>query len=333
MTAVERPRVVVTRKLPDPVEDRMRALFDAALNPDDVAMGRDAILAACADADVLVPTLGDPIDAALIAALPERLKLIANFGAGVDHIDVAAAHDKGLIVTNTPGVLTEDTADMTMLLILAAPRRLAEGIKALEAGRFTGWSPTWMMGRRIAGLSLGVLGLGRIGQAVARRARAFGMTIHYHNRAPVSPAIEDELAATYWESLGQMLAHVDVVSVNCPKTPATYHLLSRRRLELLRPHAFVVNTSRGEIIDEDALADLIESGRVAGAALDVFEHEPEPNPRLAALPNVLLAPHMGSSTLESRTEMGEKTIINIRVWQDGERPPDRVFPDRADAET
>jgi glyoxylate reductase len=235
-------------------------------------------------------------------------------------------------VTNTPGVLTEDAADLTMALILAAPRRLAEGVRALAQGEFPGWSPDWMLGRRISGAALGIIGMGRIGQAVARRARGCGMTVHYHNRRPVSAAIAEPLEATYHERLSGMLPLIDVVSVNCPRTPATYHLLSRRRLELLPAHACVVNTARGDVIDEEALADLLEAGRLAGAALDVFEHGAEPNPRLAALPNVLLTPHMASATLEARVAMGEKVIVNIRVWQDGERPPDRVLPEEVGAE-
>jgi len=329
MTAGQ-PRVVVTRRLPEPVEARMRALFDAEFNSDDVALSAEALTAAVQNADVLVPTLTDTIDKALIEAAGSRLKLIANFGAGVDHIDIAAAHARGIHVTNTPGVLTEDTADMAMALILASPRRLGEGVRALAQRQFPGWSPTWMLGRRISGKALGIVGMGRIGQAIARRARAFGMTIHYHNRNPVSPAIADALEATYHERLSHMFARVDVVSVNCPRTPATYHLLSRKRMEHLPPHACIINTARGDVIDEEALADLLESGQLAGAALDVFEHEPEPSPRLLAMPNVLLVPHMSSATLESRAEMGEKVIINIRVWQDGERPPDRVFPDDSD---
>ncbi|MCG8442914.1 MAG: D-glycerate dehydrogenase [Caulobacterales bacterium] len=323
-----RPRVVVTRKLPTAVETRMSELFDAVLNADDTPLGHDDLIAAAREADVLVPTLTDQIDAAVIAAGGEgRLGLIANFGAGVDHIDLSAAHEHGVVVTNTPGVLTEDTADFAMALILAVARRVTEGAQVVQAGGFSGWSPTWMLGRRLSGKKLGIVGMGRVGQAVARRARAFGLEIHYHNRRKVSPAIEEELGARYWESLGQMLARVDIVSVNCPRTPGTFHLLSRRRLQLMQPHAYVVNTSRGEVVDEEALAELLDQGRIAGAALDVFEREPEINPTLLRLPNVLLAPHMGSATLESRLEMGELALINIRVWQDEELPPNRVFPD------
>jgi glyoxylate reductase len=304
----------------------MRELFDTELNLDDVALGAAELAAAVARAEVLVPTITDRIDAAVIGAAGPQLKLIANFGAGVDHIDVAAATERGIAVTNTPGVLTDDTADMTMSLILAVARRVVEGAAAIHAGEFHGWTPTWMMGRRIGGKRLGIIGMGRIGQAVAHRARAFGLSIHYHNRKPVSPRIAEALEATYWESLDQMLARTDIISVNCPHTPATYHLLSARRLKLMRPHAFLVNTARGEIIDEAALAGMLEAGELAGAGLDVFEHEPAVNPKLLKLPNVVLLPHMGSATIEGRVDMGEKVIVNIRTWMDGHKPPDRVIP-------
>jgi len=272
-----------------------------------------------------VATITDKIDAEVIAQASDRLKLIANFGAGVDHIDVAAANAKGILVTNTPGVLTEDTADLTLALMMAVSRRIVEGANVAQAGDFTGWAPTWMMGRRISGKRLGIIGMGRIGQAVARRAKAFGMQIHYHNRKPVSSRIAEELEATYWESLDQMLARMDIISVNCPHTPATYHLLSARRLKLMSPHAILVNTARGEIIDESALADLLAAGGIAGAGLDVFEFEPAINPKLLDLPNAVLLPHLGSATVEARTEMGEKVIINLKTWMDGHRPPDRVL--------
>ena len=323
---VRKPKVVVTRRLPDPVETRMRELFDTELNLDDAPMSAEALAAAMARADVLVPTITDRIDAGVIAKAGEKLKLIANFGAGVDHIDVAAAAERGITVTNTPGVLTDDTADMTMGLIMAVARRVVEGAEAIQHGEFKGWTPTWMLGRRIGGKRLGIIGMGRIGQALARRARAFGLAIHYHNRKPVSPRIAEELEATYWESLDQMLARMDIISVNCPHTPATYHLLSARRLKLIRPHALVVNTARGEIIDEAALAAMLEAGELAGAGLDVFEHEPAVNPKLLKLPNVVLLPHMSSATIEGRVDMGEKVIVNIRTWMDGHKPPDRVIP-------
>lgn len=321
-----KPKVIVTRKLPDPVETRLRELFDAELNLADKPMTRAELEGAVARADVLAPTITDKIDADLIAKAGEQLKLIANFGAGVDHIDVPAAHAKGLIVTNTPGVLTEDTADLTMALIMTVARRVVEGVQAVERGDFMGWTPTWMMGRRVTGKRLGIIGMGRIGQAVARRAKAFGLQIHYHNRKPVSPRIAEELEATYWESLDQMLARTDIVTVHSPHTPATYHLLSARRLKLLQPHAILINTARGEIIDEAALAELLEQGKIAGAGLDVFEFEPTINRKLLKLPNAVLLPHMASATIEGRIEMGEKVIINIRTWMDGHKPPDRVIP-------
>jgi lactate dehydrogenase-like 2-hydroxyacid dehydrogenase len=324
--AARKPKVIVTRKLPDPVETRMRELFDTELNLTDQPMSREELEAAVARADVLAPTITDRIDAALLDKAGPQLKLIANFGAGVDHIDVAAAAERGVTVTNTPGVLTEDTADLTMALIMAVARRIVEGANLTQSGEFQGWAPTWMLGRRITGKRLGIIGMGRIGQAVARRARAFGLQIHYHNRKPVSLRIAEELEATYWESLDQMLARMDIISVHSPHTPATYHLLSARRLKLLQPHAIVVNTARGEIIDENALADLLAGNKIAGVGLDVFEFEPAINPKLLKQPNAVLLPHMGSATLEARIDMGEKVIINIRTWMDGHRPPDRVIP-------
>ncbi|HEY8253537.1 MAG TPA: D-glycerate dehydrogenase [Rhizomicrobium sp.] len=322
----KKPLVIVTRKLPEQVETRMRELFDARLNLDDTPMTAAQLADAMASADVLVPTITDHIDAGLIAKAGPNLKLIANFGAGVDNIDVQAATNRGILVTNTPGVLTEDTADMTMALILAVPRRLVEGVAALEEDRFRGWSPNWMLGNRLQGKRLGIVGMGRIGQAVARRARAFGLQIHYHNRKQVSPDIEQELEATYWDSLDQMLARMDIVSVNCPHTPATYHLLSARRLKLMKPSAYIVNTARGEVIDENVLALMLEKGELSGAGLDVFENEPAVNPKLLKARNVVLLPHMGSATIEGRVDMGEKVIVNIRSLVDGHKPPDRVIP-------
>ncbi|VAW07234.1 Glyoxylate reductase / Glyoxylate reductase / Hydroxypyruvate reductase [hydrothermal vent metagenome] len=319
-----KPKVAVTRKFPQEVEARLCDLFDTTLNDSDAPLTRAALVARASDADVLAPTLGDQLDAEFFSAVGKRLKLVANFGAGVDHIDVAAANAHGVTVTNTPSVLTEDAADMAMALILAVPRRLVEGVRALEDGEFHGWSPTWMLGHRVRGKKLGIIGLGRVGEAIARRAQAFGLSIHYHNRTRINPHIEDALGARYWDSLDQMLAHTDIISVNCPHTPATFHLLSRRRLELLQPHAYVVNVSRGEIVDEAALADLITAGRIAGAGLDVFEHG-KPNEKLLSAPNVVLLPHMASATVESRIEMGERVIINIKMFADGHKPPDRVI--------
>jgi len=323
---VRKLKVVVTRKLPDLVETRMRELFDTELNLEDRPLDAEGLARAVESADVLVPTITDRIDAKVIGRAGPDLKLIANFGAGVDHIDVAAATEKGIVVTNTPGVLTEDTADLGMALIMAVSRRVVEGSDLIHAGGWRGWSPTSMLGRRIWGKRLGIVGMGRIGQALARRARAFGLAIHYHNRKPVSPRIAEELGATYWESLDQMLARADIISVNCPHTPATYHLLSARRLKLMRPHALLINTARGEIIDEGAMAAMLESGDLAGAGLDVYEHEPAINPKLLKLSNVVLLPHMSSATIEGRIDMGEKVIVNIRTWLDGHKPPDRVIP-------
>jgi glyoxylate reductase len=321
-----KPFVVVTRKLPDVIETRMRELFEAKINHDDRPMSQADLVEAAKSADVLVPTVTDTIDAAIISQAGPQLRLIANYGNGVDNIDVQSALNRGITVTNTPGVLTEDTADMTMALLLAVPRRMAEGIRVLQAGDWKGWSPTWMLGHRIWGKRLGIIGMGRIGQAVARRARAFGMSIHYHNRRRLIASIEEDLEATYWESLDQMLARMDVISVHCPHTPATYHLLSARRLKLMRPEAYILNTARGEVIDENALARMLEAGELAGAGLDVFEHEPAVNPKLAKSNRVVLLPHMGSATVEGRVDMGERVIINIKTFMDGHRPPDRVLP-------
>lgn len=325
MTDKKKPLVVVTRKLPDVVETRMMELFDTRLNPDDVPLSGAQLLDAVAIADVLVPTVTDRIDRALIEKAGPQLRLIASFGTGVDHIDLKAARERGIVITNTPGVLTDDTADMTMALLLAIARRVAEGERLVRSGQWAGWGPTTMLGHRITGKRLGILGMGRIGQALARRARAFGMSIHYHNRRRVHPELEQELEATYWASLDQMLARMDVVSINCPHTPATYHLLSERRLKLLRPHCYVVNTSRGEVIDEVALTRMLSKGEIAGAGLDVFEHEPAVNPKLLRLDNVVLLPHMGSATIEGRIDMGEKVVVNIKTFIDGHTPPDRVL--------
>lgn len=322
----KKPLVVVTRKLPEVVETRMRELFDTRLNDADRPLSQAELVEAVKTADVLVPTVTDRLDAAVLSQAGPNLKLIANFGNGVDNIDVTAATNRGINVTNTPGVLTQDTADMTMALILAVPRRLAEGIKVIERGEWHGWSPTWMLGHRISGKRLGIVGMGRIGQAVAQRAKAFGMSIHYHNRRRVAASTEEALEATYWESLDQMLARMDVISVHCPHTPATYHLLSARRLKLLKNDAYVVNTARGEVIDENALTRMIEADELAGAGLDVFEHEPAVNSKLAKSDKVVLLPHMGSATIEGRIDMGEKVIINIKTFMDGHRPPDRVLP-------
>ncbi|GLS75438.1 D-glycerate dehydrogenase [Oharaeibacter diazotrophicus] len=318
--------MVVTRRLPDVVETRMRELFETRLNTEDRPLTQAELVEAVKTADVLVPTVTDRIDAGVLSQAGPNLRLVANFGNGVDNIDVDTATARGITVTNTPGVLTEDTADMTMALILSVPRRLAEGIAVIEKGEWHGWSPTWMLGHRISGKRLGIIGMGRIGQAVARRALAFGMSIHYHNRRRLGAEVEERLEATWWESLDQMLARMDVISVHCPHTPGTYHLLSARRLKLMKKDAYLVNTARGEVVDENALARMLEAGDLAGAGLDVFEHEPAVNPKLAKAPNVVLLPHMGSATIEGRVDMGEKVIINIKTFMDGHRPPDRVLP-------
>lgn len=325
--AKRKPLVIVTRKLPDVIETRMMELFDVRLNLSDAPMSADQLAAALAGADVLVPTVTDRLDARLLETPDCRVKLIANYGAGVDHVDLRAAYARGIAVTNTPDVLTEDTADMTMAMILSVPRRLTEGERVLRAGEWPGWSPTWMLGHRVSGKRLGILGMGQIGQAVARRARGFNMSIHYHNRRRLHPDVEAELEATYHESLDQMLARMDFVTVHCPHTPATYHLLSARRLKLMPPHAYVVNTARGEIIDETALIRMLRNKELAGAALDVFENEPRVNPKLLQLDTVLLLPHLGSSTVEGRIGMGECVLINIKSFVDGHKPPNRVLPE------
>ena len=321
----KKPVVFLTRRLPESTETRMRELFDARLREEDTPLAHAELCAAAETADVLVPTVTDRIDAEVIAAAGDQLKLIASFGTGVDHIDLAAAKARGITVTNTPGVLTEDTADVAMALMLAVPRRIAEGDKVARSGDWTGWAPTGMLGHRINGKRLGIVGMGRIGTAVARRARGFGLSIHYHNRKPVHPETEAELEATYWESLDQMLGRVDIVSVNCPHTPATNRLLTRELLSMMQPSAYLVNTSRGEVIDEVALADLLASRQIAGAGLDVYENEPDITAPLIGLPNVVLLPHIGSATIEGRLEMGDKVIINIQTFWDGHAPRDRVI--------
>lgn len=321
-----RLKVVLTRRLPDAVETRMRELFDAELNLKDIPFDRAALEAAVQRADVLVPTITDEIDASLIAGAGDQLKMIANFGAGVDHIDIDAAVARQIIVTNTPGVLTEDTADLGMALILAVSRRIVEGAQVVAEGRFEGWTPTWMCGRKLWGKRLGIVGMGRIGQALARRARAFGLQVHYHNRKPVSPRIEEELGATYWDDLDQMLSRMDLISLNCPATRDTHHLLSAERLARLQPHAILVNTARGELIDEAALSDAVARRGIAGVGLDVYENEPAIHPGLLGHPNVVLLPHLGSATLEARQDMGDRVIANVMTFQNGHRPPDRVIP-------
>lgn len=322
----DRLSVVVTRRLPEAVETRLSELFDVSLRDDDTPMTRGQLVDAMATADVLVPTLTDSIDAGMIGQAGKRLKLIANYGAGVDHIDVESARRNGILVSNTPGVVADDTADMTMAMIIGATRRIPEGLRMMAKGEWTGWAPNAMLGGRLGGRRLGILGMGRIGQAVAKRAKAFGMQIHYHNRRRLRPEIEQELEATWWESLDQMVARMDVLTVHCPHTPGTFHLMNARRLKLLKDDAYLVNTSRGEVIDENALVRLLKAGEIGGAALDVYEHGSDVNPELLKLPNLVLLPHMGSATIEGRLEMGEKVIINIKTFDDGHRPPDLVVP-------
>jgi glyoxylate reductase len=321
-----RTKVVLTRRLPEPVETRLKELFDVTLRDHDTPMSRAELVDAIKTCDVLVPTITDKIDAGLLGQASSNLKLIANFGAGIDHIDVETARQRGILVSNTPDVVTEDTADMAMALLMAVVRKIPQGLQAMQSGEWTGWSPTGYLGGRLGGRRLGILGMGRIGQAVARRASAFGMQIHYHNRRRLRPEIEDTLGATYWESLDQMVARMDILSINCPHTPSTFHLMNARRLRLLKPSAVIVNTSRGEVIDENALTRMLRARELAGAGLDVYEHGTDINPRLRELENVVLLPHMGSATLEGRVEMGEKVIINIKTFADGHRPPDMVVP-------
>ena len=322
----KRLSVVVTRRLPDVVETRLKELFNVTLRDDDTPMSKSELMEAVETADVLVPTITDQIDAGLLAHAGKQLRLIANYGSGVDHIDVETARQRGVLVSNTPGVSADDTADMAMALLLAVTRRIPEGLARMKAGDWAGWAPTALLGTRVHGKRLGILGLGQIGQAVARRAQAFGMQIHYHNRRKLRDEIEERYDATWWESLDQMVARMDVISICCPHTPSTFHLMNARRLKLLKPDAVIVNTSRGEVIDENALARMLEAGEIGGAGLDVFEHGSQINAKLRELPNVVLSPHMGSATHEGRVEMGEKVIINIKTFDDGHRPPDQVLP-------
>ncbi len=318
--------IILTRRLSDTVETRMRELFNATLNQTDQPFTQEQLIQAVKTADVLVPTVTDSLSASVIEQAGPQLRLIASFGTGVDHIDVKAAREKGITVTNTPGVLSEDTADVAMSLILAVPRRIVQGDIKVRSGQWDGWSPTGMLGHRINGKRLGIIGMGSIGQAIARRAKAFGMSIHYHNRKAVHPSIEAELEATYWETIEQMLPRVDIISINCPSTPATHHLLNKEKLSLLSPHSYLVNTGRGDVIDETALIELLKEDKIAGAGLDVYEHEPVVSSALIDLPNVVLLPHIGSATIEGRHAMGDKVIINIQTFLDGHTPPDRVVP-------
>lgn len=319
-----KPLVILTRRLPEIIEARLMELFNTKLSLDDKPFSKNQLIDAVKEADILLPTVTDIIDKDVIENASSKLKLIANFGNGTDHLDLVAAQKKKIIVTNTPGVLTEDTADMVMGLLLAVPRKVIEGENLIRSGKWEGWSPTHMMGRRIWGKRLGIIGMGSIGQAVARRAIGFGLNIHYHNRNRLPDVIEESHQATYWEDLDQMLPKMDIISINCPSTPETYHLLSRARLSTLQPHAYIINTSRGKVVNEEALAELLSIGKIAGAGLDVFEREPSVSEVLLGAPNTVLLPHMGSATVEARIEMGEKVIINIQTLLNGHRPPDRI---------
>jgi len=320
-----KPRVVVTRRLLPETEARMAELFDVVVNHDDHALSRDQLIAAMADADVLVPTVTDTIDGDLIAAAGPRLRLIANFGAGIDHIDLRAARARKIVVTNTPGVFTDDTADMTLALILSVARRMNYGGRVLRSGQWQGWSPSTMLGHRLGGRVLGIVGMGRIGQAVAHRARAFGLSVVYHNRHRLPDALEMMLGARYEADLDALLAQADILTLHCPATPETRHMIDARRIALMKPGAFVINTARGRIVEEEAMIAALISGHLGGAGLDVFEHEPMVDARLRDHHNVAILPHMGSATVEGRLASGDKVIANIRFWVDGHRPPDQVL--------
>lgn len=319
------PRVVVTRHLMPSVEARLAELFDARLNPDDVPLTRDQLAEAMQTAHVLVPTVTDRIDAALIEQAGDQLGLIASFGAGTDHIDLAAAARRKIMVTNTPGVFTDDTADIAMEMIIGIPRRVREGVAMVRRGEWTGWTPTALLGRKLAGKVLGIVGMGRIGQAVAHRARAFGLEIAYHNRKRLPEAVERMLGARHVEALDDLVAEADILSLHCPATPETHHLMDARRFALMQPGACLINTARGELVDQDAMIAALASGHLSGAGLDVYPDEPNVDPRLLDLPNVMTLPHIGSATREGREASGEKVIANIRFWVDGHRPPDQVL--------
>ena len=325
LTRIERPSLSVTRKLLPSVEARMAQLFDARFNDSDEPMDRAALVNAMTDCDVLVPTVTDIINAELLAVAPPRLKLIANYGAGVNHIDLAAAKARGIMVTNTPGVFTDDTADLTMALILNVPRRLGEGHRLMRSGEWLGWRPTGMLGHRIGGKTLGIIGFGRIGEAVAARAKAFGLNVVYNKRNRLPASVEAELGVAFEPDLDRLMARADIVSLHCPLTAETDRLINANRIAMMKPNAYIINSSRGELIDEDALIEALQAGRIGGAGLDVYTHEPAIDPRLFDIPNVVLLPHLGSATFEGREASGERVITNIRVWADGHRPPDQVL--------
>jgi glyoxylate reductase len=320
--------VVVTRRLPKTVESRLSELFDARLNETDTPFTHDMLVEALQTADVLVPTLSDNLDAETLAKAGSQLKLITNYGSGFDHIDIEAAKSRDILVTNTPGLLSEDSADMTLALILTVMRRFKEGSEALQSGSWEGWAPSAFLGTSIGGKTLAIIGMGRVGMAVARRANAFGMKVVYHNRSPVHPELERTLDATYYEKPDDMLPLADVLSLHCPKTPETDHLMNAKRLALLKPTAFIINTSRSQVIDEPALIKALENGALAGAGLDVFEKGKDVDNRLSGRDNVMLLPHMASATKEARIDMGERVILNIKTFELGHRPPDQVLPKR-----
>ena len=318
-----RPRVIVTRPLPG-VEPKMLELFDTVLNPEDRAFTREELLAAMRDCDVLVPNVTDKIDAGMIEQAGDRIKLIANFGAGVDHLDIPALKAKGIAVTNTPDVFTDDTADITMALILTATRRLSEGIRMVAAGEWDGWAPSRMLGRNLRGKLLGIVGMGAIGKELAIRARAFGMEVAYNNRRRLPEAEEAALGVRFEPGLELLIRSADYLSLNCPSTPETRGMLNAERIAAMKPGSFVINSGRGDLIDEPALIAALESGHLGGAGLDVFVGEPNIRPEFMHLKNVTALPHLGSATVEGRTEAGEKIIRNIQAWIAGEPLPDAV---------
>ena len=319
------PRVFVTRHLMPSVEERMSELFDARLNTTDVPLTRDQLVAAMQDCDVLVPTVTDRIDAEMIAGAGKDLGLIANFGAGTEHLDLHAAADRHILVTNTPGVFTDDTADLAMAGIIGVPRRIREGVELIRSGKWTGWTPTALLGTKLAGKVLGIVGMGRIGQAVAHRARAFGLEIAYHNRKRLPEAVERMFQARWVYSLDGLMGEADILSLHCPAGPNTHHMIDARRIALMKDGASLINTARGDLVEQEALVAALESGKLAGAGLDVYPDEPNVDTRLIRHPNVMTLPHIGSATREGREDSGLKVIANIRMWADGHRPPDQVL--------
>ena len=321
----KKPKVFITRRLPKKIETRMMELFDATLNDTDLLLKEDELISVFKKYEIIVPSIADNISKRVIENAGLQLRLIANFGAGVDHIDIEEAKEKNLIVTNTPGYLADDTADLVMSLLLALPRRLYEGSRVVANGSWNGWSPTSLLGNRIYGKRLGIIGMGRIGRAVAHRAKAFGISIHYHNRKRLPSLMEEEYDATYWKNLDEMIPRMDIISVNCPLTNATKGLLSSQRLKLMTKDSYLINSSRSEIVDEKALAYMLKEKKIAGAGLDVFSGKKDDTSQLLELSNTILIPHMGSATIEGRIEMGEKVIVNIKTYIDGHNPPNRII--------